>query len=243
MSLSLLCTRSGDCSILQWDWWIRHSGPGRSRSRHCGWRILRPMRLHPVLPFLLLCFALLAAAPLQAGVNRWTSIGPKGGGVTALAFSSNGRTAWAGTKKSGVFRSADNGRTWTAASRGLSKEVYDLAASPAAPGRVYAVTSFGIFMTPIVFMISGVIFMCTAATYTEATTMYPEAGARRRLRGVRSTSSGPSSRRGARCSTTSSRLPSRRSSCRTIWAFSGSPSGSRRPTSSPASPWCCCWSW
>src|SRR5688500_14435132 len=31
-------------------------------------------------------------------------------------------------------------------------------------------------MTPIVFLISGVIFMCTAATYTEATTMYPEAG-------------------------------------------------------------------
>jgi APA family basic amino acid/polyamine antiporter len=31
-------------------------------------------------------------------------------------------------------------------------------------------------MTPVVFLIAGVIFACTAATYTEATTMYPEAG-------------------------------------------------------------------
>src|SRR5207247_4224508 len=31
-------------------------------------------------------------------------------------------------------------------------------------------------MTPVVFVISGLIFMATAATYTEATTMFPEAG-------------------------------------------------------------------
>src|SRR5688572_15811160 len=31
-------------------------------------------------------------------------------------------------------------------------------------------------MTPVVFLIAGLIFMCTAATYTEATTMFPEAG-------------------------------------------------------------------
>ena len=31
-------------------------------------------------------------------------------------------------------------------------------------------------MTPVVFLVSGVIFACTAATYAEATAMYPEAG-------------------------------------------------------------------
>ncbi len=31
-------------------------------------------------------------------------------------------------------------------------------------------------MTPVVFLIAGLIFAATAATYTEATTMYPEAG-------------------------------------------------------------------
>jgi APA family basic amino acid/polyamine antiporter len=38
------------------------------------------------------------------------------------------------------------------------------------------VAVFALGMTPIVFVIAGVIFICTAATYTEATTMYPEAG-------------------------------------------------------------------
>jgi APA family basic amino acid/polyamine antiporter len=35
---------------------------------------------------------------------------------------------------------------------------------------------FALGMTPVVFLIAGFIFMCTAATYTEATTMFPEAG-------------------------------------------------------------------
>ena len=38
------------------------------------------------------------------------------------------------------------------------------------------VAVFALGMTPVVFAIAGLIFMCTAATYTEATTMYPEAG-------------------------------------------------------------------
>src|ERR687897_1003850 len=38
------------------------------------------------------------------------------------------------------------------------------------------VAVFALGMTPLVFVVAGVIFFCTAATYTEATTMYPEAG-------------------------------------------------------------------
>jgi basic amino acid/polyamine antiporter, APA family len=38
------------------------------------------------------------------------------------------------------------------------------------------VAIFALGMTPIVFLIAGFIFACTAATYAEATTMYPEAG-------------------------------------------------------------------
>jgi APA family basic amino acid/polyamine antiporter len=38
------------------------------------------------------------------------------------------------------------------------------------------VAVFALGMTPVVFVVAGVIFVCTAATYTEATTMYPEAG-------------------------------------------------------------------
>ena len=39
---------------------------------------------------------------------------------------------------------------------------------------VVAVLALG--LTPLVFLISGLIFICTAATYAEATVMYPEAG-------------------------------------------------------------------
>jgi basic amino acid/polyamine antiporter, APA family len=38
------------------------------------------------------------------------------------------------------------------------------------------VAAYALGMTPIVFLISGLIFAATAATYVEATTMYPEAG-------------------------------------------------------------------
>jgi len=38
------------------------------------------------------------------------------------------------------------------------------------------VAVFALGMTPVVFLIAGVIFLATAATYTEGTTMYPEAG-------------------------------------------------------------------
>src|SRR6266480_3516310 len=36
--------------------------------------------------------------------------------------------------------------------------------------------AFALGLTPIAFVIAGLIFMFTAATYTEATVMYPEAG-------------------------------------------------------------------
>src|ERR687887_1196614 len=38
------------------------------------------------------------------------------------------------------------------------------------------VASFALGLTPVVFVIAGVIFYLTAATYAEATSMYPEAG-------------------------------------------------------------------
>jgi len=38
------------------------------------------------------------------------------------------------------------------------------------------VASFALGLTPIVFIVTGFFFFCTAATYAEATTMYPEAG-------------------------------------------------------------------
>ena len=38
------------------------------------------------------------------------------------------------------------------------------------------VASYALGLTPLVFIITGFFFLCTAATYAEATAMYPEAG-------------------------------------------------------------------
>src|SRR3954453_16041883 len=38
------------------------------------------------------------------------------------------------------------------------------------------VASYALGLTPLVFIITGFFFLCTAASYAEATTMYPEAG-------------------------------------------------------------------
>src|SRR4029078_13247743 len=35
---------------------------------------------------------------------------------------------------------------------------------------------FALWLTPVVFVIAGFIFTCTALTYTEGTVLYPEAG-------------------------------------------------------------------
>src|ERR671932_724540 len=38
------------------------------------------------------------------------------------------------------------------------------------------VASYALGLTPLVFVITGIFFFCTAATYAEATAMFPEAG-------------------------------------------------------------------
>jgi basic amino acid/polyamine antiporter, APA family len=73
---------------------------------------------------------------------------------------------------------------WSPKGRGLERVLGSSALFSTAYGNVgstvyYAlglVAVFALGMTPIVFVVAGLIFVCTAATYTEATTMYPEAG-------------------------------------------------------------------
>jgi APA family basic amino acid/polyamine antiporter len=73
---------------------------------------------------------------------------------------------------------------WSPTGRGLERVLGTSALFSTAYGNVgstvyYAlglVAVFALGMTPLVFVVAGVIFVCTAASYTEATTMYPEAG-------------------------------------------------------------------
>ena len=90
-------------------------------------------------------------------------------------------------------------------------------------------------LTPLVFVIAGLIFAAaTALTYTEGTVRFPSMG-RRASRATPSTSSSASEPPGPRCSTTSSRSPSRRSSSCTTSRSSGIRCG-RTPGTSSAAP-------
>ena len=58
-----------------------------------------------------------ASQTVWAGINEWTSLGPDGGGVRALAIDpQNPSTVYAVTF-AGVFKSTNGGASWRAANR------------------------------------------------------------------------------------------------------------------------------
>jgi hypothetical protein len=72
-----------------------------------------------------LTLALLApfVAKLDAGKNVWTSLGPDGGSIQAIAIDPlNSSTMYAATG-AGLFKSADAGASWTALKPGLQRPV------------------------------------------------------------------------------------------------------------------------
>jgi photosystem II stability/assembly factor-like uncharacterized protein len=91
----------------------------------------------------------LSAARVSAGVNVWTTNGPAGTDIRALAITpSNPATLYAGSYGNGVFKSTDSGGTWVRASTGLTTPyISALVVDPAAPATVYAGTGSGVFKT------------------------------------------------------------------------------------------------
>lgn len=102
-----------------------------------------PFRCLP-LSLLLWILAILAPAlPALAGAGVWTPLGPDRASVTALAVDpARPHIVYAGTRRSGLFKSVDGGATWVFAGRGLGvPEVTALAIDPTAPQTVYAATN------------------------------------------------------------------------------------------------------
>ena len=83
-------------------------------------------------------------AAQRATENFWESTGgPQGGDVLAMVTNANGYV-FAGTLGGGVFRSADNGETWTPVNSGLTAtDIRALATNSA--GDVFAGTFAGSF--------------------------------------------------------------------------------------------------
>ena len=81
---------------------------------------------------------------VSAGTNVWTSNGPEGGYVRALAIDpQTPTTLYAGTY-GGVFKSTDGGGNWSTVNTGLTATgVYALAIDPQTPATLYAGTDGG----------------------------------------------------------------------------------------------------
>ena len=82
------------------------------------------------------------------GADSWTSHGPEGGFMLALAIApSTPATLYAGAYlKGGVFKSTNSGENWTAVNTGLTdRNVYALAVDPLTSATVYAVAGAGVF--------------------------------------------------------------------------------------------------
>jgi hypothetical protein len=90
--------------------------------------------------------ALSLSSVAYAGPGVWTSGGPYGGYVTALAIDpTTPATLYAGTY-GGVFKSANSGGTWAGVNTGLAYlDVRSLAIDPTTPTTLYVGTQWGAF--------------------------------------------------------------------------------------------------
>ncbi|WP_174624598.1 dockerin type I domain-containing protein [Candidatus Methylobacter favarea] len=99
----------------------------------------------------LICICLLLAGGFagiaQAGINKWTAIGPEGGTVTTVAIDPvDPLTLYAGGY-GGVFKSSNGGASWQAVTSGLPSDfgVSVLAIDPVDPLTLYAGGYGGVF--------------------------------------------------------------------------------------------------
>src|ERR1700740_1992849 len=98
------------------------------------------MRVRTWLVLLLALLWASGASIVHAGNNIWTSLGPAGGAVFALALDpTTPTTLYAGTD-GGVFKSTTGGSSWSPVNTGLPSNtyVYALAIDPTTPTTLYA---------------------------------------------------------------------------------------------------------
>jgi photosystem II stability/assembly factor-like uncharacterized protein len=107
---------------------------------------VKDVRLRSIGACVLLAIGALFSPVAHAGAGVWTSGGPYGGDIRALAINpANPATLYAGTFGGGVFKSTDSGGTWAAANTGLtSLAINALAVNPLNPAIIYAGTDIGV---------------------------------------------------------------------------------------------------
>src|SRR6185295_518672 len=104
--------------------------------------------LRLLLMLTLLSFA--AVTPAPGGIDAWTSIGPTGGRVLALAVDPSNKNVVYGGTDGGIFKSTNGGKRWTSLNNAInirsnSLSAHGLAIDPTAPDTVYAGVANTIF--------------------------------------------------------------------------------------------------
>src|SRR5215472_4523353 len=125
----------------------RCAGPA-ARRRVCGGDALRQRAMSVALGTLLIGVLWASSArPADAGSDTWTTNGPEGGVIQALAINpATPTTLYAGTGSGGVFKSANGGAQWSAMNTGLSSPIVTaIVINPGTPATLYAGTSGGVF--------------------------------------------------------------------------------------------------
>jgi hypothetical protein len=109
--------------------------------RRCASQCFHQQTNSLLLVLVLCCFG----KPTVASAQTWTSNGPEGGYIQALAIDpTTPATVYAGTPGGGVFKSTDGGASWAAVNSGLTNtNVFALAIAPTTPTTVYAGTIHG----------------------------------------------------------------------------------------------------
>ena len=120
-----------------------------SRSSGCCPGVLATDRASTV-HCVVLCVALLAGAPLQAGEHRWHPLGPGGGSVAALLLDPSAPGVLYAANAAfngGVYRSTDGGVSWVWRAQGIGNatvgfddSIIDFAADASHPGTIYALS-------------------------------------------------------------------------------------------------------
>src|SRR5262245_38166815 len=85
-------------------------------------------------------WALVGTGALRAGANVWTSLGPQGRQVTAIAIDpQNSGTVYIATG-AGLLKSGNSGASWSALNPGPPCCISTLLIDPQTPSTIYAVT-------------------------------------------------------------------------------------------------------
>jgi photosystem II stability/assembly factor-like uncharacterized protein len=120
-------------------------------------RRIPPMKTYPAITMVILLVFLASCSPFPESSGEqttstpthelWTSIGPWGASVNAIAIDpTNPANLYAGAWSGGIFKSTNGGEKWTAINSDMPiRDILSIAVDPEKPTTIYAGTPYGVY--------------------------------------------------------------------------------------------------